>query len=136
MKTKPTHPSTTRRQFLRTSLAAGAGIVGFPTIVPSSVFGENAPSKRIQIGQIGCGRIAHEMDIPGILKHDLARVIAVCDLDSKRLDHGQKFVQSHYEKKKGEDKAVVKTFGDYRELLQHPGIDAVAISTPDHWHSE
>jgi myo-inositol 2-dehydrogenase/D-chiro-inositol 1-dehydrogenase len=127
----------TRRRFLQTSMAAGATIAGFPTILPSSVFGADAPSKKIQIGQIGCGRIAHEMDLPGILKHDVARVVAVCDLDSKRMAHGKKFVEDHYNKQKGGDKAVaVKTYADFRELLKDPAIDAVAISTPDHWHSE
>jgi predicted dehydrogenase len=122
---------------MKTSVATAAGVAGFPTIVPSSVFGKDAPSNKIHIGQIGCGRIAHEMDLPGILKHDIARVVAVCDLDSKRLAHGQKFVEDHYAKKAGnEQAAAVKTYGDFRELLKDPAIDAVAISTPDHWHSE
>ena len=56
-----------RRQFLKTSLAGAAGAAMLPTIVPSSVLGADAPSNRIQIGQIGCGRIAHDMDMPGIL---------------------------------------------------------------------
>ena len=128
-------PIMKRRKFAKITLAAAASVAGFPTIVPSSVFGKDAPSKKIQIGQIGCGRIAHEMDMPGILKHDVARVIAVCDLDSKRLDHAKKFVESHYEKK-GQKAAIVKTYGDFRELLKSGEIDAVAISTPDHWHSE
>ena len=43
-----------RRNFLKTAAAAGAGI-GFPTIVPSIVFGANAPSNRVTLAQIGCG---------------------------------------------------------------------------------
>ena len=77
-----------RRQFLQTTLAGVAGVTIVPTIVPSSVLGANAPSYKIQIGQIGCGRIAHDMDMRGILKHDIARIVAVCDLDSKRAQHG------------------------------------------------
>ena len=129
--------SVSRRQFLKASLAVTTGAAVFPTIVPSSVLGAGAPSKKIQIGQIGCGRIALTMDLPGIIKHDLARVVAVCDLDSKRLEHARKYVAGAYAKKQGSDKAVaVKAYGDYRELLKDPQIDAVAISTPDHWHSE
>jgi predicted dehydrogenase len=125
-----------RRHFLKLSAAGSAGVLALPTIVPSSVLGQNAPSNKIHIGQIGCGRIANEMDMPGILKHDLARVIAVCDLDSKRLARAKDRVEKHYAAK-GSDKAVtVKTYGDYRELLKDPGIDAIAISTPDHWHCE
>lgn len=105
-----------------------------PTIVPCSVFGQGAPGSKIQIGQIGCGRIANEMDLPGILKHDIARVVAVCDLDSKRLARAKERVEKFYA---GKGATVeVKGFGDYRELLKSGGIDAVAISTPDHWHAE
>ena len=130
-------PSLSRRDFLKDSAATTATTLLFPTIIPSSVLGADAPSNKIHIGQIGCGRIAHGMDLPGILKHDLARVVAVCDLDSKRLDHAKRFVESHYARAKGSDSALaVKTYGDYRDLLKDPGIDAVAVSTPDHWHSE
>ncbi|HWQ90511.1 MAG TPA: Gfo/Idh/MocA family oxidoreductase [Clostridia bacterium] len=125
----------TRRTFLKLSAAGAAGAATFPTIVPSSVFGASAPSKLINIGQIGCGRIGRDMDIPGVLRHDgIARIVAVCDLDSKRLADGKKLVEGHYAKK--QKPAAVKTYGDYRELLKDPSIDAISISTPDHWHAE
>ena len=136
MNTKHPSHSVSRRDFLKTSAALTAGISGFPTIIPSSVLGKDAPSKKIHIGQIGCGRISHEMDMPGILKHDIARVVAVCDLDSKRMDHAKRFVQDHYAKKESDRSFEVKTYSDFRDLLKDKGIDAVAISTPDHWHSE
>jgi len=139
MKTSSTlrNASSTRRQFLKVSLAGTAGALAFPTIVPSSVFGQNAPSNKIHVAHIGCGRIANDMDIPGIIKHDLARYVAVCDFDSKRLAHAKKRMERYYAAKQGSDKAMeVKTFSDFREMLKEPGIDAVAISTPDHWHSE
>ena len=126
-----------RRHFLKASLAGVAGVTMVPTIMPSSVLGADAPSNKIQIGQIGCGRIAHDMDMPGILKHDIARIVAVCDLDSKRLQHAKAYVEGSYAKKLGRDNAVaVRTFGDYRELLRDGHVDAVAISTPEHWHAE
>ena len=118
-------------------MAGGAGAIALPSIVPSSVFGADAPSNKIHVGQIGCGRIANEMDMPGILKQDLARVVAVCDLDSKRLAKAKARVEKHYAGKSGSNTALeVTAYGDYHELLRDPGIDAVAISTPDHWHSE
>jgi predicted dehydrogenase len=126
-----------RRQFLKLSLAGSAGALALPTVVPSSVFGADAPSNKIQVGQIGCGRIANEMDIPGLLKNDIARIVAVCDLDSKRMDMAKTRVEKHYAAKAGSDQAfVAKTYGDFRELVKDPGIDAVAISTPDFWHAE
>jgi predicted dehydrogenase len=126
-----------RRQFLKTSLAGAAAASMMPTIIPSSVLGADAPSNKIQIGQIGCGRIASEWDMPGILRHDVARIVAVCDLDSRRLGLAKDRVEKHYAGKTGSQTAlVVKAYGDYRELLRDGQIDAVAISTPDHWHSE
>ncbi len=128
--------SVSRRQFLKTALATGAVVAAGPTIIPSSVLGKNAPSNLIQVGQIGCGRIANEMDMPGIMKHyDVARIVAVCDLDSKRLGMAKDRVEKYYADKTG-NSCTVTAFGDYRELLKEGNVDAVAISTPDHWHSE
>jgi predicted dehydrogenase len=107
-----------------------------PSIVPSSVFGKNAPSNRIQIGQLGCGRIAHEMDMEGVMAHDQARIIAACDLDSRRLAETKPFIEEYYRKKYGRSEVDVKLYDDYREMLMNPAIDAVVISTPDHWHSQ
>jgi len=131
-------PGLSRRQFLKVSLAGTAGALACPAVVPASVFGQSAPSNLIHVGQIGCGRIAHEMDMPGILKHyQVARMVAVCDLDSKRLAKARERVEQYYADKTGSQAALrVKSYGDYRELLKDPGLDAVAISTPDHWHAE
>lgn len=124
-----------RRDFIMKTAVAGAAF-GFPTIVPASVFGKNAPSNKINIGQIGCGRIARDHDMPGTWRHDVARIIAVSDLDSKRMADGKKYVEEYYTKKMGTPYIDVKQYGDYREMLLNPDIDAVVISTPDHWHSQ
>jgi predicted dehydrogenase len=126
-------PVSTRRDFLRASGLAGMAI-GFPTIIPARVLGADAPSNKIHILQIGCGRIGRSMDMPGILKQDAARMVAVCDLDSLRVADARKMVEGHYKKKNID--LTVATYGDYREALGHPDIDAVAVSTPDHWHAE
>jgi predicted dehydrogenase len=125
--------NTTRRTFVR-NMGLATTAFGFPTIIPSRVLGADAPSKKINIVQIGCGRIARSMDIPGILRHDVTRLVAVCEVDSLRLADGRDMVEEHYKKKQIDLK--VATYGDYREALQHPDIDAVSISTPDHWHAE
>ncbi|WP_289029089.1 Gfo/Idh/MocA family oxidoreductase [uncultured Algoriphagus sp.] len=124
-----------RRDFMKKTAMAGAAF-GFPTIVPASVFGKNAPSNKIHIGQIGCGRIARDHDLPGTWRHDVARIVAVSDVDSKRMADGKKLVEDYYSKKLGEKYMDVKQYGDYREMLLDKDIDAVIISTPDHWHSQ
>ena len=118
----------------KSALATAA--FGFPTIVPASVFGKNAPSNKINIGQIGCGRIARDHDLPGTWRHDVARIVAVSDIDSKRMADGKKLIEEYYTKKLGEKYMDVKQYSDYREMLLNKDIDAVIISTPDHWHSQ
>ena len=126
-----------RRDFLKNSSAAMAGSIILPTIVPASVFGMNAPSNKINVAQIGFGRIALTHDLAETLKYDQARIIAVADLDSNRVLKGKQFIEDYYTKKTGSKDAVnVKTFGDYREMLLNKDVDAVMISTPDHWHSQ
>ena len=112
-------------------------IGGFPTIVPSGVFGKNAPSNKINIGQIGFGRIAMTHDLNETLKYDVARVVAVADLDLNRALNGKEFIENFYSRKTGKTGYVdVKVYEDYRMLLQNTKIDAVMITTPDHWHSQ
>lgn len=126
-----------RRNFLKRTVAGTAGAIILPTIIPSSVMGKNAPSNKINIGQIGCGRIARGHDMPGTMQHDVARMIAVCDVDKNRMSDGKKLVEDFYKKKTGQDKYVdVRMYEDFREMLQNKDIDAVVISTPDHWHSQ
>jgi predicted dehydrogenase len=124
---------------LRTAAGAGAiGAVGFPTIVPASAFGPAAPSNLIQVAQIGCGRIGRTSEMPGVLRHSaIARYVAVCDLDTVRLADGKQMIEDAYARKFNKDGYTkIRTFGDHRELLADPGIDAVCISTPDHWHAQ
>lgn len=127
-----------RRDFLASTAkgaVASSFIAGFPSIVPASVLGKNAPSNRINIGAIGNGRISRGHDMPETLKYDTARIMAVCDLDSKRVNDAKKFVNDYYSKKEGKTWDGVTTYGNYQELLANKDIDAVLISTPDHWHA-
>jgi len=89
-----------RRGFLKTGLGAVAAM-GFPAIVPSSVFGQYAPSKRINIGCIGAGRISRGHDMAMLLPYDRAKIMAVCDLDAHRVEDGKKLINDFYAKKTG-----------------------------------
>jgi predicted dehydrogenase len=141
MKMERSKKTITRRKFIDTSLKATllSSFVtsGFPTIVPSGIFGKNAPSNKINIGQIGFGRIAMTHDLNETLKYDVARIVAVADLDLNRASAGKEFIETFYSRKTGKTGYIdVKVYEDYRMLLQNPKIDAVIISTPDHWHAQ
>jgi myo-inositol 2-dehydrogenase/D-chiro-inositol 1-dehydrogenase len=129
--------SASRRSFLKNTIKAGIGTIALsnaPFIVPASVFGKNSPSNRINIGAIGNGRISRTHDMPGVWKYDTAQIVAVCDLDSKRVKEAKELVEGYYSKKSGKPFTGVKTYENYEELLANKDIDAVLISTPDHWH--
>jgi predicted dehydrogenase len=134
MKDKTKTTASSRRTFLKTSLGAAAA-AGFPTIVPSSAFGQLSPSNRINIGAIGVGRISRVHDLPGIWKYDQANIMAVCDLDANRVELGKALINGYYSKKTGKPYDGVTGYHHYRELLANKDIDAVVISTPDHQHA-
>ena len=138
MKSNKNKPTVSRRKFLETSVKATAFstlALGIPSIVPSSVFGKNAPSNRINIGAFGTGRISRGHDLPGVWKHDYAQVVAVCDVDTKRAAEGKTLINEFYTKRDGKPFNGVKEYHDYRELINNKDIDAVIISTPDHTHA-
>ena len=126
-----------RRSFIRNSALATAGIFSAPTILPAGILKSTyTPNNKINIGVIGCGRIARGHDIPLTLKNDSARIVAVCDVDKKRMKEGKELVLELYKEKTGKDNYVnVKMYQDFRDMCTDKDIDAVIISTPDHWHS-
>jgi predicted dehydrogenase len=129
----------TRRKAL--SMAAGGTLAssplaaGFPAIVPASVLGATAPGNRINVGAIGTGRISRTHDMPGVWKYDTARIVAVCDLDARRMEDAKTLVNGYYGQKTGKPYDGVTGYTDYKELLASKDVDAVLISTPDHWHA-
>src|SRR6476620_7459408 len=131
----------TRREFLAVAAAgmaasaSTAGATGVPSIVPASVLGANSPGNRINIGAIGNGRISRGHDLPGLWKFDAARIRAVCDLDARRVEDAKTLVNGFYTTKTGKPYSGVTGYADYHDLLANKDIDAVVISTPDHWHA-
>ncbi|MCA9262642.1 MAG: Gfo/Idh/MocA family oxidoreductase [Planctomycetales bacterium] len=131
--------SQTRRSFIKDAATAAAAL-SVPTIVPAHVFGKNVPSDTLRVGSIGTGRMGHG-DMLACLREGLrpttkAHIVAVCDLDRLRAEHAKQEVEKAYAQSlAGRPAPEVEVFGDYRELLARPDIDAVTISTPDHWHA-
>lgn len=134
---------SSRRDFLKkTALAASA--LAIPSIVPQSVFGVNAPSERINIACIGVGLMG-AVNCNGFLNSDQTQVLAVCDVEKayEQTCGGKYFgrepirdmVNDFYSRKKSS--GIYKgcdAYADFRDVLARKDIDAVIISTPDHWH--
>ena len=126
-----------RRNFITKVSATSAITFLAPSILPSGVYGKTKANNKINIGQIGCGRIARSHDMPGVMQYENARLIAVCDVDINRMKDAKKLVEDYYNNKTGSNNVVdVKMYEDYKELLLNKDIDAVVISTPDHWHAQ
>ena len=120
-----------RRNFMHGAAAAGTALA-FPSIIPARVLGADAPSNTLNVAQIGCGRIGRTMDAPGFMRANGARIVAACDLDSRRLEGMRHVVARHYKT----TAASIAGARDFHDLISRPDIDIVSISTPDHWHAQ
>src|SRR6516225_570496 len=106
-----------RRHFLVSSAAAlGAA---------SSMFGE--ASDRVRMACIGIGGRGRD-HVGGYSKLDNVEVAAICDIDDSHIANGLKQL-------KNLNKPEPKTYKDIRKLLEDKSIDAISISTPNHWHT-
>ncbi|HET9799801.1 MAG TPA: Gfo/Idh/MocA family oxidoreductase, partial [Gemmatimonadaceae bacterium] len=136
MTRKPTETSDaiSRRAFLQRGGATAAAVAA-PLVIPARLLGPDAPSNRVRVGHIGCGRIAQGHDMVGVASSDLADVLAVADLDSRRAASGKARVERLFAARNA-PKPTISVFTDYKELLARPDIEAVTISLPDHQHAE
>jgi len=123
-----THYRSTRRDFLKLFSRAAAAGLAVPDILPARALRAaegDAENDRPVFGCIGCGDMAFRYpwkDIVDVNNADkFGRVVAVCDVDFKRAEDASD----------GGKRAV---YQDYRKLLDRQDIDAVTITTPDHWH--
>ncbi|MHC4753052.1 MAG: Gfo/Idh/MocA family protein, partial [Planctomycetota bacterium] len=114
--------SVSRREFLRSTVAVGAALA-VPTIVPSSVFGADAPSERITMGCIGMGGKGAG-NMKGFNAKSGCEVVAVCDVDAAHRERAGKTAGL----------GAKACYNDFRDLLARDDIDAVSVATPDHWH--
>jgi len=87
------------------------------------------PNELITVGMIGTGSHGISWNLKQYLESsDLCRVVAVCDVSRSRATNAQGIVNKAYKSKD------CKVYQDFRELLEDESIDAIQISTPDHWH--
>jgi len=123
----------TRRGFLKGIAAAGASLA-VPTLIPSTVLGRDgavAPSNRVAMGFIGTGSQGVGMNLRTFLTQGDCQVAAVCDVDPKHMAKALDTVKSYY----GAKHSGCAATKDWREVIARNDIDAVMISTPDHWHA-
>lgn len=121
-----------RRRFLQQAgtLLAGGTVLSSIDNKAFAIFKNRiAPSDQLQIGAIGINgmgwaNVMAALKVPGV------NVAALCDVDKNVLD-----------KRMGElgkmntDTSRVKTYGDYRKMLEQKDLDIVIVGSPDHWHA-
>ena len=117
----------TRREFLKAAGAVATAAFAAPYIVPSSVFGANAPSNRITMGFVGLGRghgfVQHYMKRPDV------KILAVCDVAKGKADGRRDEVNAEYKSKD------CTAYYDFRDVVARDDIDTVLVYTPTHWHA-
>ena len=116
-----------RKQISRRAFAGtlGAGISVLSLNRPA--LAAKGPNDQIVMGMIGVGnqgtgRLREFLKLPDV------RIGAVCDVDRTHVDRALGIIQKEKDYKP-------QSFGDFRRLLDVKELDAVAIVTPDHWHS-
>ncbi len=135
---QPKPAGLSRRRFLRTCALGAAGVMAGPYAAASGALGaagRPAASERITIGMIGMGRQATYSNVRAFLHASDTQVVAVCDVDSWRMGSARQAVEKHYAAaRRSGAYAGCSTYRDFRDLLGRADIDAVMVSTPDHWH--
>ena len=79
--------------------------------------------KTINVGVISCSKMA-QAHMRAVKDHPSGRLVAICDTDVEKL------------RSTAAEMGVDAAYTDYRELIRHPGLDAVIIVTPDQLHRE
>jgi predicted dehydrogenase len=117
----------TRKISRRSALKIGLASSTLPALMPVRLFGEDTPSRQITMGFIGVGWQGGN-NLGEFLKHKDCKVLAIADVDQSHLKAAVDRVNNHYKT------SDCKGYKDYHEILGRHDIDAVCISTPDHWH--
>ena len=96
-------------------------------LTSAAALAASAQDRKLRIGVIGCGWYGM-VDLKAAFQAGGVDCIALCDIDTEHL----RDAVAEVEKTQG---SRPKAFKDYRELLGTPGLEAVIIGTPPHWHA-
>jgi predicted dehydrogenase len=124
-----------RRRFLKWAAAAGAAAGLGPAVVRSSALGAGgraSPSERVTVGFIGTGGQGIGRNLRGFLGQPDAEALAVCDVDPAHRREAREVAERHAAERGR--KASCTEHADFREVIGRTDLDAICISTPDHWH--
>jgi len=138
--------ASTRREFIKKATTAAA-VVSSYNAFKTPVYGQaQAPSvgvtganNRLVVGFIGVGGqgMAHVRSMKEHATENNIAQVAVCDVSTHRMEEAKKYIESEdKEKAKGQPTKDVQMFEDHRKLLDRKDIDAVVVSTVDHWHTK
>ena len=111
----------TRRRFLAASTSAA---LFAPLASYGRILGANDRINLAVVGVNGRGRAL----LSAIHAADDTQLVAVCDVDTTAYDRLGDFLTST-------NQTGIPFERDYRRLLERPDLDAVAIATPEHWHT-
>src|SRR5712691_1204163 len=110
----------------RTFLKASATTLALSAVSYDRVFGAN---EKLNIGLIGSGGRGKSLITEAAAKQN-QNCVALCDVAPFRMEATVAALQ------KGGVKTKPEFYSDHRKLLEHKGLDAVIIATPDHWHHD
>ncbi len=122
----------TRRKFAKSSLNLMGGAIAFPAILPSSLKWKGA-NDRLNIGHIGVGARGSNELKNYFLPLEGSYSVAISDVHLDRRINRTKTVNAFY-KDNNINAPECKEYLDFEEILERKDIDAVHITTPDHWH--
>lgn len=115
-----------RRNFLKCGAAAG----GFSILPARVLFGDEKPSSVVQVGILGCGRMAQQ-HIRQLLAMPNVKITTVCDVDLNRVRTTR---QTIFDALGDNQCSCLQGFQDVREFLLTGEMDAVVIAVPDFQH--
>lgn len=117
-----------RRGFLKSTMVGAVGL----TVMPLLQSFKWSPNNTVRIGFIGLGQQAMNL-FDGFSKIPGVEIVAGADVYGIKRERFENRVKNYYANL---NRAVdVKTYTDYRRILDRKDIDAVIIATPDHWHA-